>query len=74
MNEHAFYPVNVICHADIFKNIDRRVAQDLVTILTDSSDTTKAVIRQAIDRMDYDGLGKLLMSELNHYRANRGQS
>lgn len=74
MNEHIFYPVRVKCHADIFKNIDRRVAQDLTTVISSASDTTLCVMRQAIDRMDYEGLGKLLVLELNHYRANRGQS
>ena len=74
MNEYIFYPVKVRCHADIFRNIDRCVAQDLTTVISNASDTMLCVLRQAIDRMDYEGLGKLLVLELNHYRANRGQS
>ena len=74
MNEHAFYPVKICCHADIFKNIDARFAQDMVNIITNLSETGKAKLRQLYGNSDNEGLGSFLMSELNHYRANRGQS
>jgi hypothetical protein len=74
MNEHAFYPVRVRCHADIFKNIDTRFAQDLVNIIENLSETGRAKLRQLYDNSDNDGMGKFLTLELLHYRANRGQS
>jgi hypothetical protein len=69
--EHPFHPLKVNCPADIFRNIDMRVSQDLITILTHASDTTRAKLRQLIDRMDYEGLGKFVIDELNHYRWSR---
>ena len=71
MTEHPFHPLKVNCAGDIFKNIDMRVSQDLIMILTHASDTTRAKLRQLIDRMDYEGLGKFVIDELNHYRWSR---
>ena len=64
--------LRLTCPADIFRNIDLRFAEDMALVIANLSETGKAKLRDMHDRCDEVGMGRFIMAEMNHYRANRG--
>lgn len=67
----GLFQLKVTCHNDIFRNIDRAVARDMVRTIEGFSDTAMAKMRTLMDQCDDQALGKFLREEYNHFRSER---